>query len=107
MFLPSAICFAGAVFCWFLAAVALWVKRGLLPWLFFGLGLVLVAADDACAGLILRAASPEQLVFWQKVRLIAVALIPGTWLVFSLSYSRGNHREFLRQWRWLVALAYA
>src|SRR5881296_713641 len=99
MSISSFTSFGGALFCCVLAAVAFWFKRGLLPWLLFGLGMVLLAAEDTLGGLTLEAASLEQAVLWQKLRLMVVAFIPGTWLVFSLSYSRGNYREFLRQWR--------
>src|ERR1051325_3186665 len=107
MSISTFISFGGAIFCWVLAVVAFWVKRGLLPWLFFGLGMVLLAVEDTLGGFTLEAASLDQAVLWQKLRLMAVALLPGTWLVFSLSYSRGNYREFLKQWRVLLLLAYA
>lgn len=44
---------------------------------------------------------------WPTVDAVAEALIPGTWLAFSLSYSRGNAGEFLRRWRAVLALAFA
>ena len=28
-----------------------------------------------------------------------MSLLPGTWLLFSVSYSRGNYRQFLKKWR--------
>lgn len=43
------------------------------------------------------------LVTWQKWSLMASAFLPFSWLLFSLSYARGNAREFLSSWR--VALA--
>jgi putative PEP-CTERM system histidine kinase len=39
----------------------------------------------------------------QTLALIVQSLIPGTWLVFSLTYSRGNQRESLEKWRLAVA----
>src|SRR5438552_1555162 len=101
------ISFAGAVLCAGLAVAALWVKRRSLPWLLFGLGMLLLAADSALSGLTFGAISTEQVLLWQKVRLRVVALLPGTWLAFSLCYSRGNFREFLKQWRLLLLIAYA
>src|SRR2546423_3741932 len=35
------------------------------------------------------------------------AVLPGTWLMFSLCYSRGNYVEFLRKWRGVLVMAYA
>src|SRR2546425_2066051 len=101
------ISFAGAALCAGLAVAALWVKRRSLPWLLFGLGMLLLAADSALSGLTFGALSTEQVLLWQKVRLRVVALLPGTWLAFSLCYSRGNFREFLKQWRLLLLIAYA
>ncbi len=46
------------------------------------------------------------LIYWQKLRLVPVSLLPVVWVAFSLVYSRGNYREYLRGWRFLlVALA--
>ena len=36
-----------------------------------------------------------------------MSFLPGLWLVFSLSYSRGNAREFLVKWWLLVAAAFS
>src|SRR5206468_12812033 len=71
------------------------------------LGMLLLAADCALGGLTAAAMSAERLIFWQKIRLGVVALVPGTWLTFSLCYSPGNYREFLARWRMLLVLAYA
>src|SRR5438552_3754105 len=94
------ISFAGAVLCAGLAVAALWVKRRSLPWLLFGLGMLLLAADSALTGLTFGAISTEQVLLWQKVRLRVVALLPGTWLAFSLCYSRGNFTEFFCKSMW-------
>ena len=107
MSITSLTCFVGALLCCVLALVAFWQKRRLLPWLFFGFGMVLLAADDIFAGLILASVRPEQFIFWQQMRLLTVAWIPGTWLVFSLAYARGNHSEYLKRWRVLLGIAYA
>ncbi|HYV28890.1 MAG TPA: XrtA/PEP-CTERM system histidine kinase PrsK, partial [Candidatus Eisenbacteria bacterium] len=68
---------------------------------------VLLATEDLLAGFTFSAASPEQVVLFHRFRLLTIAFIPGTWLVFSLAYSRGNHSEFLKRWRKLLWLAYA
>src|SRR6266536_5502170 len=87
------ISFAGAAVCIALAAAALVLKRRSFGWLFFGLGTMLLAADSALGGLTMGASSAEQIVLWQKLKLTSMAFLPGTWLVFSLCYSRGNYRE--------------
>ena len=37
---------------------------------------------------------------------LALSLLPGIWLAFSLSYARGNAREFLTKWRLPMAGAF-
>ena len=32
-----------------------------------------------------------------------MAFLPGIWLFFSLSYSRGNHHEFSQRWKLALA----
>jgi hypothetical protein len=44
---------------------------------------------------------------WLKARLIAVALLPGSWLLFSLAYSRGDRETLLRAWRPVVIGSFA
>ncbi len=43
---------------------------------------------------------------WQNWRLLTMSFLPAIWLLFSLSYSRGNAREFLAKWRWVIAAAF-
>jgi putative PEP-CTERM system histidine kinase len=39
---------------------------------------------------------------WQTRRLWMLSLLPGAWLFCSLSYGRGNYREFLRRWKFVL-----
>src|SRR5438034_7543743 len=68
-------------------------------------GMLTLGAESALNALTVRVGSPEDIVYWQWLRLLASAFFPGFWLVFSLCYSRGNYREFLRRWRltWIGA----
>jgi putative PEP-CTERM system histidine kinase len=83
-------------------ALALFVagqgQRAFTPWIFVA-GMLVFAAESACYGLTITAASPDEMVYWQQWRLAAGSLAPGLWLLFSLSYARGNYREFLDLWR--------
>ena len=65
-----------------------------------------MAAEAVFQGLSLDAVAPQQVASWQQFALIARSFGPGVWLLFSLTYSRGNYREFLHRWRFplLVAL---
>jgi putative PEP-CTERM system histidine kinase len=43
---------------------------------------------------------------WQQCKLCVSSLLPGVWLVFALSYGRGNYREFLNRWKFLLLAAF-
>jgi putative PEP-CTERM system histidine kinase len=96
--------FLASAACFLLAAAALIIKRRSLPWAFFGLGMIAVGLDVLLGGLSLRADSLPQLVALQTWKLIVASFAPGLWLAFSLCYSRANYREFLKQWRYVLAL---
>ena len=71
-------------------------------------GLVVLSAEILCVALSLSSLLPEHMLAWQRVRLFVAGLIPGPWILFSLTYSRGNWRDFMRRWRlaaWPLALA--
>lgn len=52
----------------------------------------------------LSAMSPDLSVTlgWQRWRLLVMAFLPGCWLYFSLTYSRGNGKEFLARWKTIL-----
>ncbi len=72
----------------------------------FGFGLLLLAADTGLGGLAAGAFSTGDALGWQAWRIWCAALLPGTWLVYGLCYSRGNYREFLAHWRGVIAAAF-
>ncbi len=53
----------------------------------------------------LRATEPEVIAQWQTFAFIARSFLPSSWLCFSLTYSRGNFREFLTKWQIPLAAA--
>lgn len=67
--------------------------------------MVVLAVDSALGGLSLRAVLPEEAAYWQTLGLIAKSFLPGVWLCFSVTYSRGKYREFLAGWRFVLAAA--
>ncbi len=71
----------------------------------FSAGMVLLGVEALFSGLAMGAESREAALLWNRLWLGTMAIVPGTWLVFSLSYSRGNAAEFLKRWRW-ICLAY-
>jgi putative PEP-CTERM system histidine kinase len=90
-----------------LIAVASLIResRSLANWS-FALGMGLLALESVFTGFSLQASSLGQSVYWQKNRLFVMAVLPGIWLLFSLTYSRGNYREFLGKWKPILLLAF-
>lgn len=87
-----------------LACVA-YRRQGMAGW-FFAAGMAILSAEAVFAGLSAGAAEPAATVRWQYLRLGCASLIPGTWLLFSLCYSRGNQAVFVRQWRFVLSAAF-
>lgn len=99
--------FGSAAFAGLLAAgAALRAGRSTDRWA-FAMGMLVLAAERIFAGMLARSISPNASYNWQIWRLTAVGLLPGTWLAFSLSYARGNARQFLGKWRYALAAAFA
>jgi putative PEP-CTERM system histidine kinase len=70
----------------------------------FAIGTLIFAMESAFFGLTVTAVTAERMVYWQNWALLAKAFLPGIWLLFSLTYARGNGREFLASSRyWLMA----
>ena len=66
----------------------------------FAAGMALLAAEAFCAARALGDLTRDEILLWNRYRLALTAAVPGLWLLFSLSYSRGNAAEFLKRWRW-------
>ena len=86
-------------------AMALWVlwydRRAFLHRLFAG-GMILLALEAFFFALGHEAEFSTDMIRWYRVRLVPASLIPGIWLLFSLSYGRTNYREFILRWKWLL-----
>jgi putative PEP-CTERM system histidine kinase len=91
--------FSSAIFCGILALIVVWnERRSVARWSFVA-GMVAMAAGDMCFALTTDASMPQEMVYWQNWRLVAMSFQPGIWLLFSLSYARGNYSESLKRWR--------
>jgi putative PEP-CTERM system histidine kinase len=104
--LSSALAFGAASFCGALALAVLIRKRLSIVSGCFSAGMMLFAFESAFTGISFEAASAEKVAFWQTLALLTKSLLPGTWLCFSLTYSRGNYREFLARSRFLLIAAF-
>ncbi|MGA2603329.1 MAG: XrtA/PEP-CTERM system histidine kinase PrsK [Verrucomicrobiia bacterium] len=85
--------------------VAIRAQRSLVRWTFV-LGMLALSAERVFLGMSVNAVLPGEVVHWERLRMIALSLLPGVWILFSLSYSRGNAREFLAKWWFVVAAAF-
>jgi putative PEP-CTERM system histidine kinase len=85
-------------------AVAWQARRSMAHWSFAG-GMLVLASESGFACLGLDTAS-QSVIQWETYRLMAASLLPGIWLLFSLSYARGNSAEFLRSWRFVIVAAF-
>jgi putative PEP-CTERM system histidine kinase len=98
--------FGSATFSGALAFVVGWYERRSVAHQAFVAGMVVLAMESLFDGLSFEANSVGEMVYWQNWRLVCVSLLPGIWLFFSLSYGRGNYREFLKKWRPVLAFAF-
>jgi putative PEP-CTERM system histidine kinase len=71
---------------------------------FFIAGMVLFAVESVFEGFSLATAVPDEIAAWQSWAWVVKSCLPGAWLCFSFSYSRGDGFEFLRKWK-LVLLS--
>lgn len=85
-------------------AVACRPRRSVAQWVFIP-GMLALSAGSAFYGFTLNSVKPEDVVLWQEWELTALSVVPGVWLLFSLTYARGNYGEFLK--RWNIALVSA
>jgi putative PEP-CTERM system histidine kinase len=94
--------FASAFFGVVLAVAVMANKRRSLVHFFFAAGMLALAAESVFNGLSFNTTTADEIIDWQRWRLLATAFLPGIWLFFSLSYSRGNHHEFLQRWKFAL-----
>ncbi|MHC1725295.1 MAG: XrtA/PEP-CTERM system histidine kinase PrsK [Syntrophobacteraceae bacterium] len=100
------IAIAGIVLSLATATLALLRDWRSLAYRAFALGMVALAAESALSLYAGGATWPGEAVAWAKWRLAASALVPGSWLLFSLSYSRQNYREFIKGWKWAILASF-
>lgn len=80
--------------------------RGVAQWA-LAAGLLVLAAEAVFTGLTFASTDAARTLTYQTWALFAMAAIPGPWIFFSLTYSRGNWRQFAHRWRFLIFGAFA
>jgi putative PEP-CTERM system histidine kinase len=102
---PTILAYAAAVASALLALIVALGDRRLAARWFFVAAMAAVAVENIFVGLSANALDVTDIAHWQYCRLIALSVSPFLWLLFSLSYARGNHRDFLSRWKWVTIAA--
>src|SRR5437667_1750654 len=106
MDLSVILAFGSAILAIAIALTVAWhERRSLAHWLFVA-GMGVFAAESVLSALSADAVAPQEIVRWQNYRLASMALLPGIWLLFSLTYARGNYKDFLSKWRFPLGAAF-
>jgi putative PEP-CTERM system histidine kinase len=73
----------------------------------FAVGMTALTIECLCKVMSLRAgvSAPGELVQWRLRGLWALSFVPSSWLLFSLTYARGDAGIFLKRWRITLAAA--
>src|ERR1700761_2228445 len=99
----TVLAYVGAMFGGALAFAVAWNERRSPINLTFAAGLAVLTLESIFTGVALAPGRSETtMVYWQHWRLLSTSFLPGIWLLFSLSYGRGNYREFLRRWKFAL-----
>jgi len=97
----SLIAFNSAILCGALAVVVL-VDRPLsfVRWVFTA-GMSALGLEMTLIGFSAQSSLPSEVVFWQRLRFIVLAFLPGIWLLFSLIFARADYKKFIARWKWV------
>jgi putative PEP-CTERM system histidine kinase len=106
MNISSLLSYIGAIFSVGLAVLVFVRDQKAFVHRIFAVGMVLLAIEAVIGGISLRVLFPGEVLYWNRIRLIDKALIPGVWLLFALAYSRINYREIISKWRWVVSATF-
>jgi hypothetical protein len=101
----SVVAFSAALFSAGLALAVLLRKRDAVAGWSFIVGMAAIAVESTLSGISMQALLPEEVGYWQTFTLIARSFMPGIWLCFSLTYSRGGYRESLSRWKFALLAA--
>lgn len=66
------------------------------------LGLGFLGVEALISAFCYQASFSKEIIYWQYVKAIVVSFVPGSWLVFSMSFGRPNYREYINKWKMVV-----
>jgi putative PEP-CTERM system histidine kinase len=102
----SFLSFAAAAVSGVLALIAVLGRRRTFATWCFAAGMAALAVECVLNGLSVDSVHRGEVAWWQELVFVARCLESGIWLTFSLTYSRGNYREFLWKWRFILGAVY-
>ncbi len=82
-----------------IALVVGFKAKASIPHWSLAVGLAILGLESFCFAMMTDELLPQTIADWESFGFCATAFLPGTWLVFSLTYGRGNYRHFLSRWR--------
>jgi len=111
MNLSSQLAYISAGICGLICAVYLILtlmgkRRSIARWA-FGASMAILCVEGVLTGFSVTALRAEQFLYWQQTRFVVLSFLPGTWILFSLTYARGSTRKFLHAWRYVLIAAFA
>jgi putative PEP-CTERM system histidine kinase len=68
----------------------------------FALGMVMLALETFLNGLCNDALVSDQAMYWQHLRIVTTAVLPGIWLLFTMIFGKEDPRQALGKWKWVV-----
>src|SRR5881409_1419739 len=94
--------FAGAYLSLIVSLLVLFRNKRSFAYRAFALGMFVLALEAVFQCLTYRAATFGDVAYWGRLRFMISAFLPGTWLLFGLTYARANYKDFLKRWKWIV-----
>ena len=106
MNINAVLAFAGGALAGILALLALARRPSTAAQYALVVGLAALGTQALLTGFTFSTEDGEQRLVYQTYAILALSVVPGPWITFSLSYSRGNWRVFVRKWRVLIGAAF-
>ena len=69
--------------------------------------MIVLALEQGIYGFGIRTLSPGAAIAWNQARTFVGGMLPGIWLLFSLSFGRENYRDFTMRWKWFFPFVFA
>lgn len=87
-----------------IAIMALWsYPRSFVPRV-FSIAMIMLALKVGFTTFVYEAASSEEFLFRQWLKMIIESCLPAVWLLFSVSFVRANYSEQVAKWKWILWL---